>query len=133
MFQYTDDMKTSIKHIDNQHKELVDLVNRAASVGVTNPSKEEMKNCLDFLGQYVVKHFEEEEKLQKESSYPNYAQHKKIHDDFIKTFKDLYADFEKNGPSAKLSFALSNTVTHWLITHIKREDVKFGKHYAGAH
>jgi hypothetical protein len=35
----------------------------------------------------------------------------------------LYADFEKNGPSPKLSFALSNT-------HIKREDVKFGKHYA---
>ncbi|MCL1852499.1 MAG: bacteriohemerythrin [Peptococcaceae bacterium] len=130
MYQFTDDMRTDIKHIDNQHKELVDLVNNAASLGIANPSKEDMKKCLDFLGQYVIKHFGDEEKLQKESNYPNYAHHKKIHDDFITTFKELYADFEKNGPSPKLSFALSNTLTSWLITHIKREDVKFGKHYA---
>jgi hemerythrin len=131
MFQFTDDMKTGIQHVDDQHRQLVDLVNQASSLGVSNPDKAEMKTCLDFLGEYVVKHFGDEEKLQQESSYPDFPRHQKIHEDFVQTFKTMYADFEANGPSSNLSFALSNTVTNWLIAHIKVEDVKFGKHYAG--
>lgn len=132
MLQFTDDMKIGVPHIDAQHKELVELVKKASSLGITNPSKEEMKKCLDFLGGYVVKHFGDEEKLQAESGYPGYDKHKKIHQDFVGTFKSLYADFQKNGPTAKLSFALTNSVSNWVITHIKREDVTFGKYYAQA-
>ncbi|MCL1791257.1 MAG: bacteriohemerythrin [Peptococcaceae bacterium] len=130
MFQFTDEMRTEIEHIDSQHKELVELVNHAAVLGETNPDRGDMKSCLDFLGEYVVKHFGDEEKLQVDSSYPNYVQHKTIHDNFIETFQELYADFENNIPMSKLTFVLSTTVSHWLITHIKSEDVKFGRYFA---
>jgi hemerythrin len=132
MFQFTNDLKTNILHIDRQHKELVELVNRAVALGLRNQNREEMKDCLVFLGEYVVRHFGDEEKLQIESEYPFYLQHKKSHDDFIETFKVMYAGFIKFGPSSKLSYMLSNTVVNWLIKHIKMEDAKFGKHFLNA-
>ncbi|MCL1916832.1 MAG: hemerythrin family protein [Peptococcaceae bacterium] len=130
MFQFTDDLKTNIQHIDSQHRELVKMVNHTAALGTSNPSKEEMKKCLDFLGEYVVKHFGDEEALQMASAYPYYDHHKHIHDSFIKSFKALYADFEVTGPTSKLAYALSYTVSDWLISHIGGEDVKFGKYFA---
>lgn len=129
MMKFTDDMKIGVPYIDSQHKSLIDFANKAASLCVANPSKEEMKECLDFLGEYVVKHFNDEEKLQIESKYPRYKQHKEIHQEFVDTFKSLYAEFEKNGPSDELTYALTNRVSNWILTHIKREDVVFGKHY----
>lgn len=127
--QFTEDMKIGVPHIDSQHRSLIDFVNEAASLCITNPSKEEMEKCLNFLGDYVVKHFGDEEKLQVESKYPRYHQHKEIHNEFVGTFKSLYAEFQKNGPTDELSFALANTVSNWVVTHIKMEDVQFGKHY----
>ena len=130
MFQFTDEMRTEIEHIDSQHRELVKLVNHAATLGISNPDKAEMQKCLDFLGEYVVKHFGDEEKLQIECSYPGYAQHKQIHDNFIGTFEGLYSDFENDVPFSKISFVLSNAVSHWLVTHIRSEDAQFGKYFA---
>lgn len=129
MMRFTEDMKIGIPHIDSQHKGLIDFANKASSLCVANPSREEMEECLDFLGDYVVKHFSDEEKLQIESKYPRYRQHKEIHQEFVGTFASLYAEFQKNGPSAELSSALTDRVLNWIMTHIKMEDVAFGKHY----
>ncbi|MCL1918116.1 MAG: hemerythrin family protein [Peptococcaceae bacterium] len=129
MFEFTDKMKMNIEHIDKQHKGLVDFVNHAATLSGANPTSEEMKECLDFMGEYVIQHFGDEEKLQIESQYPYFPAHKKIHTDFVQTFKGLYLDFEINGPTSKLAFALSYTVSDWLIEHIEGEDAKFGKYF----
>lgn len=129
MMRFAEDMKIGVPHIDRQHEELVDSVNKLSSLGETNPSKEEMKKYLDFLGKYVVRHFSDEEQLQIESKYPRYRQHKEIHEEFVGTFKSLYAEFEKNGTSANLVIDITNKVSNWIIMHIKREDVAFGKHY----
>ena len=129
MFHFTDDMRLGIQHIDNQHKELVVLVNHAASLDITNPNRFEIFECLNFLGEYVVKHFTDEENLQQESNYLYYPQHKIIHENFIATFKDLYTDFKVNGATSTLGFGLSHTVSNWLVSHIKGEDLRFGKHF----
>ena len=130
MIQFTEDMKLGIPHIDSQHKSMIDFANRAASLCDTNPDQEEMKECLDFLGNYVFEHFRDEEALQIESNYPRYQQHREIHQEFVGTFNSLYAEFQKNGASHKLSLALTNSVSNWIITHIKKEDIEFGKHYS---
>lgn len=127
--QFTEDMKIGVPHIDLQHKEMMDFADKTVALCTANPSREEMQEHLDFLGNYVVKHFGDEEKLQIESKYPRYPQHKEIHDEFVRTFHSLYAEFQKNGPSSELSSILTSKVTNWIITHIKKEDITFGKHY----
>lgn len=129
MIQFTEDMKIGVPYIDLQHKSLIDAVNNLSSLDVLNPSKEEMKKYLDFLGEYVIKHFNDEEKLQIESKYPRYRQHKEIHQEFVGTFMSLYGEFVKNGPSAKLVSTMTSNVSNWIITHIKGEDITFGKYY----
>jgi len=128
MFQFIDAMKTNIKHIDDQHRELIKMMNHVMDLG-TNTSKTEMKRCLDFLGEYIAKHFREEEAVQRVSAYPDYNRHKKIHDDFIKVFEALNEDFEISGPTSKFAYAFSYTVSDWLVSHIGDEDVKFGKYF----
>lgn len=130
MMQFTEDMKIGVPNVDSQHQSLIDFANSAAVLSKSNPTREEMKECLDFLGNYVIQHFFDEEQLQLESKYTRYRQHKAIHTEFVETFKSLYAEFVTNGPSDALSFALNNSVSDWIITHIKKEDVVFGAHYS---
>ena len=53
----TKDMETGVSKIDEQHKELIDRLNQVSSMGLKSFSKEETQKTLDFLGDYVVKHF----------------------------------------------------------------------------
>lgn len=130
MIQFMEDMKIGVPNVDSQHQGLIDFANKAAALSNANPSREDMKECLDFLGNYVIQHFTDEEELQIESKYPRFLQHKAIHSEFVETFKSLYAEFQANGPSDALSYALNNSVSDWIITHIKKEDIAFGKHYS---
>lgn len=129
MFQFTEDMKMGIPLIDSQHKSMIDFANKLSALCGGNAGKEEMKESLDFLGNYVVQHFNDEEKMQMESNYPRYQQHRDIHQEFVQTFQSLSAEFEKSGSSAEFTDVLTNSVFNWIITHIKKEDVVFGKHY----
>lgn len=129
MLQFTEDMKIGMPLIDSQHKSMIDFANKLSVLCEENPGKEGLMESLDFLGNYVVQHFSDEEKLQVESNYPRYEQHRGIHQEFVETFQSLHAEFEKNGPSAEFTEALTNSVFNWIITHIKKEDVVFGKHY----
>lgn len=130
MIRFTEDMKLGIPHIDSQHKSMIDFANRAAFLCDTNPDKEQMRQFLDFLYNYITEHFRDEEELQIVSNYPRYQKHRDIHREFVVTFNALYEEFQKNGPSHELSLALTNSVTNWIITHIKKEDIEFGKHYS---
>lgn len=132
MIRFTEDMKIGVPHIDEQHKSLVEFANKAADVCQSDPTKEEMKGYLDFLGTYVTRHFKDEEQLQVESRYPRYRLHKEIHSEFVRTFVSMCEEFEKYGVSDEFSVMLTSRVSNWIITHIKKEDVAFGEYYTKA-
>ena len=129
MIHLTKDMTTGIAKVDEQHQELVKMLNGLLSMGTQAIAKEEMKKAIDFLGDYVMKHFNEEESLQRQSSYKKYEMHKEQHKEFINTFKVLKEDFAVNGPSAKFVVSLNSSVISWIVKHIKGADVEFGKYY----
>ena len=129
MMKFTEDMKIGVPHVDAQHRSLVEFVNKASELCASMPTKEEMQECLDFLGNYVVQHFKDEEEIQIECKYPRYPQHKEIHAEFVGTFQTLYAKFQKDGPTEELANVLANQVANWVFTHIKMEDIEVGKHY----
>ena len=122
-------MKTGIIDVDSQHMELVNLINGLTLLGGKAASKEETEKAIDFLGDYVVKHFKDEEELQKSSGYPNYNNHAAIHNLFIMEFQKLRNRFFENGPSPLFTLTLNNTVIAWVITHIKGADKEFGDYY----
>lgn len=116
-----------VPKIDVQHKELFDKVNALLAACSSKEGKEEVVNTLNFLGDYVVKHFSDEEKLQVESGYPDYLNHKAAHDKFIKEYKDLKERFEQEGASLNFVITVNRVVVDWLIKHIGDADRAYGE------
>jgi hemerythrin len=122
-------METGIEKIDTQHKELISRINKLLEVSGSSVSHEEVEKTINYLGEYVVKHFNDEEELQIKSKYPRHPEHKKLHTSFIDDFTKLKAEYEKNGNSMEFTIKLNNVLVTWIVKHIKGEDVEFGKYY----
>jgi hemerythrin len=121
-------LEVGVPEIDEQHRELVNRLNQVTEMGIDAVSREETKKTLDFLGDYVVKHFGDEEALQKKSGYPKYEWHKEQHKLFIDNFKKLKEEFITNGASLKYTMDLNNSIITWIVRHIKTADVELGKY-----
>jgi hemerythrin len=122
-------MEVGIPKVDEQHRELIDRINKVTELGVDSVSKEETQKTLDFLEAYVIKHFSDEEVLQKNSHYPDYESHKELHKLYIDNVKKLKEEFAKNGASMKFTLDLNNAIVVWIVKHIKSIDKKFGEYY----
>jgi hemerythrin len=122
-------MEVGVLKIDAQHRELVERLNAVVALGTKSVSKEETQKTLDMLGAYIIKHFGDEEALQKQSGYPKYEWHKAQHQIYVAEFGKLKNEFMANGVSAKFTLDLNNSIINWIVRHIKTVDVEFGKHY----
>ena len=126
---FTKDMMIHVPYIDDQHKSLVNFLNKAVEISHSNPRKAQVEKELEFLGDYVVKHFNDEELLQIKSKYPGYKEHKEMHEQFVKTFQNLILSYIKEDLCPQeLSEILVKKVAAWVINHVKKEDVLFGKY-----
>lgn len=123
---WSSSFETGISSVDEQHKELF------RQVGILSDKSNEarVKATLDFLADYVVKHFGHEEMLQAKTRYPKAAEHKKLHTDLIGVYKDFRKEFDaKPDKQAVLLMKLTKTLTDWLVQHIKGADKEFAEYY----
>jgi hemerythrin len=114
--------------IDDQHKQLIEALNNFLNARIENKSNTELKKSLDFLNDYTIKHFYEEEQLQKKHQYPDYENHKKLHEGIKKIVRDIQIQLIMKGPSDALFEDVKVKVGDWLIAHIKTQDAKIGQH-----
>ena len=125
---WRDSLKIGVEEIDIQHKELFDRFNLFLDVILTDKEIDEksieVKKIFKFLGEYVIKHFEDEEKIQQEVSYPDYIKHFKIHRKFKEEIFEFQEKFEKGGYDETLFQRLSGKIAAWLVNHIAMEDQK---------
>ena len=74
----------------------------------------------------MVSHFGAEELYMTRHYYPAYTSHKAQHDEFIREFKDLRAEYEKEGVTSHLVIVVQNRVYEWLRNHIGNVDKQLG-------
>lgn len=117
-----------IVEIDAQHQELFHKINNLLEACSTQKGKEEVLNTIDFLGEYVIKHFRDEEKLQTDSGYPDYYQHKLAHEQFKKDYKILKSKLDEEGVSLNFILTVNQVVVDWLVKHIAGADRTFGNY-----
>ena len=131
MITLSKEMETGIDKIDEQHRELIARINAVTAMGTYSVSKEETQKTIDLLGEYIVKHFSEEESLHQQSGYSKLKMHRELHQTYIKEFQMLKKEFIANGPSTRFTLSLNNSIINWIVRHIKSADVEFGKYYRG--
>jgi len=110
--------------VDSQHKRLFKLV--CSIDKACNEGKDIATLCetLDFLLQYTVLHFSDEEALQIKCNFPEYENHKKLHEEFEAIVSEKVAEFKEKGSTKDLSEAVNDFVIKWLLNHILKEDMK---------
>ena len=120
--QWTDDLATGVETIDNQHKEIFRRIDALLEACREGKGRAKVGETIAFLGDYVVNHFADEEKIQRKYSYPDYPSHKSQHDKFIQDFSVLKKEFDEEGPSLGMVITVNRVVSEWLVRHIKKVD-----------
>ena len=128
MITLSKDMEVGVEKIDTQHKELIGRLNSVVSMGLKAVSKDETQKTLDLLGEYIIKHFTDEEALQRQSNFTKYEWHKGQHQIYISEFKKLNSEFAANGHSPKFTLDMNKSIINWIVRHIKSADVELAKH-----
>jgi len=126
--EWKESLAVGVDEIDNQHKELFKAVNNLLDACSRGDGKEETEKMMKFLGEYVIRHFSAEERYQQRSGYPDYANHKKLHDEFIIEFKNMQEQYHKSGANGVLIIQMNKKVSDWLLRHIGRVDKALGEY-----
>ena len=112
-----------VKKIDEQHKELVSMINRLHKAMKLKKANKESGAILSALADYTVYHFNFEESLFKPSGYPDTTNHLKKHKELVSQVIDFKAQFDAG--NAALTMDLMRFLTKWLNGHIMKTDKQY--------
>jgi len=124
--EWKKDFEVGLHDIDEQHKELFNIINNLMESINSGRGRQEIEKVLKFLQDYVVDHFKKEEGYMKKFNYPGYANHKDQHDLFIANYNSINRFFEAWGASDGLVDMINRWVSNWLSDHILKVDKELG-------
>ncbi|MDR2021429.1 MAG: hemerythrin family protein [Treponema sp.] len=127
-YVWDESVRTGNDFIDEQHKQLFAAINDLMKACEDNRGKEELTKSLNFLNDYTIKHFFDEEQLQQKFNYPEYTRHKELHEGFKATVRDLKVRMIMKGASAELIDEVRAKIGDWLVTHIKGNDIRLASY-----
>jgi len=128
LFQWSDGFSVGVQEIDEQHKELVSLLNQLHTAIMEHHGSEASRRVLDELAEYTRTHFSVEESLMRVSNYPDFERHKQNHEDLIGQVTALQDKLDSG--EARITFELLHFLKVWLINHINEADKRFGGFFA---
>jgi hemerythrin len=120
---WSDGMSVGIQVFDNEHKQLVNLVNKLYDALMAGSAKKTMEDILKSLVNYTKIHFKHEEDYMTLHDYPEYVSHKKEHDELTAQVMDFYERYEAGKTS--FSIELMTFLKDWLVKHILGSDKKY--------
>ena len=122
-FKWLPEYSVNIKAIDDQHRELVNILNRLFVAVCMREGDKVIAEILDALMCYTQTHFELEERLMRQAKYKDLESHMDEHKKLIDQLDQLckkYLVEEK-----PIYFEMLNFLKTWLKEHIKGVDTKY--------
>ena len=123
LIEWSESYSVHIKEIDDQHKKLIEIINRLHDSMKAGKGKEAISGILSELIDYTGYHFRTEEDLFQQYGYPDFVKHKEEHDELTQKAIDLKTSFDEE--------RLMNTIEiiiflkDWLNTHILGADMNY--------
>ena len=109
--------------IDNDHKRLIDIINRVEAAG---GSRESVQGVLQELADYAREHFRREEEALRAADYPDLEKHVGEHGSFVDWLQMLRQTLGDTPTSqAHIATAVSNYLRTWLSNHILVTDMAY--------
>ncbi|MCK4503216.1 MAG: hemerythrin family protein, partial [Desulfuromonadales bacterium] len=115
---------TGIVALDNEHRGLIEEINRLYEAVRDKRGDEVIGGILVVLEKYTIDHFQHEEKLMAEYHFPGLAEHQKIHQDLIAEIQ-IFKQKATAG-TEELAKELLTFLRGWLLEHILKIDKEYG-------
>lgn len=115
---WTDINQTGVPIIDQQHYGIVGIINSLFFFIRHKQGNKVLIPTITMIEQYTKIHFATEEKLLKKVGYPDFDEHKKLHDELIDQSLKIANQYKLNkDPSNYLMF-----LKDWWTDHINKHD-----------
>lgn len=128
--EWDDNLKTGISLIDDQHQELLVMLNRLERFRY---GRESFFEAFEELQAYVDIHFKTEEDYMIQIEYYGYEEHKSCHDKFVEDLRIIRNRMEDVENISDLGDELFRFVGDWITNHYSNEDVKLVRYIKNHH
>ena len=120
LIEWSNNLNTGVDEIDNQHRKLVEIINRLNDSIITKTYGETINNIFIELVDYTKYHFESEEIIMREVGYEDFENHKKQHEKFVDRLIRLkHRTLEA---SRETAIDLCSFLSGWIVAHILHSD-----------
>ncbi|MCE5219873.1 MAG: hemerythrin family protein [Clostridium sp.] len=128
MYEMKEEYKIGVEHIDEQHKKLFELADKAYMLlkdDFSIDKYDKIVHIIEELKEYTIFHFKSEEEYMESINYKRRFTQKIEHGEFIKRIEaiDLISIDEKQDESL---VKILNFLNDWLTEHILRNDKLIG-------
>jgi hemerythrin-like metal-binding protein len=106
--------------LDAQHRQVIDLLNELYVAMQRGVDHQAVRPLLDQLVQYTVNHFQSEEKVLLAHQYPDFAQHRALHDKMRQRTMGL-----RDNAGLVTGRDLLVFLKEWWCSHIQEQDKKY--------
>ncbi len=120
-------LSTGVETIDEQHRRLLEYLNRVHEIMVENRDEEELQEVFEGLMEYTAIHFRHEEELFDRYRYPFATGHRREHDRLRERLASEITEYREK--RRDLMYLLAFLVD-WLMDHIQGTDKAFGDYLA---
>lgn len=123
MIEWEEKYSIGISIIDEEHKELIRIMNSAIVAMQHFSNIEDISKLLKELTVYTLKHFSTEESYMVEFNYPEFQYHKEEYHDFSSktiTYCRRVIEGDYHIASERLEY-----LKQWLVSHILITDKKY--------
>ena len=120
---WTEDFSVGVVRLDEQHKRLIQMINRLIAKPQTTTKSEMVSDLLSDMTNYAQKHFAAEEELMRQYNYPHLKEHVAQHRAFQKKTVDFCSATMLNigiVPETMLHY-----LSDWLVEHILKIDMAY--------
>jgi len=130
-FLWDTHFETGLSTVDDQHRQLVDIINQFGRLSAENELIfEDIQEILARLADYAQYHFQEEEKLMAHVGVDQrfLESHVRAHQAFLQEVTTIHSEITPENPGAARH--LLEFLTHWLAYHILGTDQKMARQIA---
>ncbi len=123
VFAWQEEYSVGIREIDEQHKQLVAMVNDMHQALAQGKGREILGDILNKLIAYTQYHFGSEEALMEKYGFPDFPAHRQAHASMTAQAQALHEEFA--GSDIKRSIEVARFLQQWLNKHILETDKKY--------
>ena len=128
IIEWNSDLSVGNKVLDSEHKALFDKINELYYGFEKGKNKDLIVKMLVFLNRYINEHFTDEEEYMRENKFPDLVIHKRIHQEFMKRYKEFEEEYSSGKSINKMAEEVKTFLADWWINHVAIVDRQYAEY-----